>query len=357
MQIFDKIFVKKKISAGTAAVLLIAVLFLLGNGVLSYVLTPYRGSSLEMWLYFKDASPQMVYTGSSQCLCGIDPETVDDALHTSSFNMGTNMQSFRSSYLAIRAAVEEKGVSRVILCVDDEITEIERKDNFRADASFQRARNLTTDLMTAGKETGEFLFDEPVLIHTGSVNFFFPWTYDRVTDIGQNLREKRNGVVYGESGHRLSSGREPAEEILPADFCVVGRKEAHARNHTADSVKELSISSDSRRELKRIASYCREKGVELIPITLPYPTALNHYSIDSYKETVRELTSLFDEYGFFYHNFNLAKPEYYEMELSEYKDSGHFNTAGAIHFSKILAEYLEESETQRKDKFYTPDEF
>ena len=145
MQISDK----KKISAGTVTALLIVVLFLLGNEILSYILTPYRGSSLEMWLYFKEASPEMIYTGSSQCLCGIDPETIDDALHTSSFNMGTNMQSFRSSYSAIRAAVEEKGVSRVILCVDDEITEIEREDNFRADASFQRARNLTTDFMTA----------------------------------------------------------------------------------------------------------------------------------------------------------------------------------------------------------------
>lgn len=348
---------KKKKSAGTMAVLLIAALFLLGNGILSYVLTPYRGSSFEMWLYYKDASPQIIYVGSSQCLCGIDPETVDDALNTTSFNMGTNMQSFRSSYVAIRAAVEEKGVSRVILCVDDEITEIEREDNFRADASFQRARNLNTDFMTAGKETGEFLLDESVLMHTGSVNFFFPWTYDRVTDIGQNLREKRDGIIYGESGHRLPSGREPAEEILTADFCVVGREEAHAWSPAENPPGELSISSDSRRELNRIASYCRKKGVELIPITLPYPTALNHYSIDSYKETVRQLTLLFAEYGFTYRNFNLAKPEYCGMELSEYKDSGHFNTAGAIHFSQILAEYLEESETQRKDKFYTLDEF
>lgn len=353
MQISDK----KKISAGTVTALLIVVLFLLGNEILSYILTPYRGSSLEMWLYFKEASPEMIYTGSSQCLGGIDPETIDDALHTSSFNMGTNMQSFRSSYSAIRAAVEEKGVSRVILCVDDEITGIEREDNFRADASFQRARNLTTDFMTAGKETGEFLLDEPVLMHTGSVNFFFPWTYDRVTDIGQNLREKRDDKVYGESGHRLSSGREPAEEILTADFRVIGREEAREWNLTSDSLEELSLSSDSRRELNRIASYCREKGVELIPITLPYPTALNIYSLDSYKETVRQLTLLFDEYGFTYQNFNLAKPEYYEMELDEYKDTGHFNTAGAIRFSKILAEYIEEPQEQRKEKFYTPDEF
>lgn len=348
---------KKKISAGTVTVILIVVLFLLGNGILSYVLTPYRGSSLEMWLYFEEASPQMIYTGSSQCLCGIDPKTIDDALQTSSFNMGTNMQSFRSSYIAIRAAVEEKGVSRVVLCVDDEITEIERKDNFRADASFQRARNLTTDFITAGKETGEFLLDEPVLIHTGSVNFFFPWTYDRGADIGQNLREKRDGKVYGESGHRLSSGREPSEEVLTADFRMIGREEAHARSLMEDSMEELSLSSDSRRELIRIASYCRENGVELIPITLPYPTALNLYSIDSYKETVRQLTLLFAEYGFTYQNFNLVKPEYYEIDFSEYKDSGHFNTAGAIRFSKILAEYLEEPEALRKEKFYTPDEF
>ena len=45
------------------------------------------------------------------------------------------------------------------------------------------------------------------------------------------------------------------------------------------------------------------------------------------------------------------------MELDEYKDTGHFNTAGAIRFSKILAEYIEEPQEQRKEKFYTPDEF
>lgn len=347
----------KRIPAGIKVLALVLVLFLLGNMVLNYVLTPYSGSSYEMWRYYTEASPEMIYTGSSQCLCGIDPETMDAALGTVSYNMGTNMQSFRSAYCVIRAAVEEKGVKKVVLCVDDEITELVRNDNFRADASFQRARNATAGGFIACKESAEFLLDEPVLMHTGSINFFFPWTYDRVTGIGQNLREKRDGRIYGESGHRLSNGREPSDAILEPNFEAVKRENAKEWNEEAEALETLSLSDDSRKELKKIAAYCKENDVELVPITMPYPTALNLYSLASYKETVRDLTDLFASYGYDYRNFNLAKPSCYEMEITDYKDNGHLNTSGAVKFSNMLAEYLGKSIEQRNEEFYSWEEF
>lgn len=348
---------QKKIPAGVLVIIIVATLFVVGNLLLTYVLTPYRGSSFEMWEYYKEASPQMIYTGSSQCLCGIDPQTIDGELGTVSYNMGTNMQSFRSAYVVIRAAVEEKGVKQVVLCVDDEITELTRSDNFRADASFQRARNMTAGGRTAFKESAEFLLDEPVLMHTGSVNFFFPWTYDRVTGIGTNLKEKRDRKIYGEGGHRISTGREPSEDIFEPNFEVITREEALAWEQEAEALNVLSLSDDSRKELKKIAAYCKKNGVALIPITMPYTTELNLYTISSYKQTVSELTALFAEYGFEYHNFNLAKPGYYEVEMTDYKDTGHLNSAGAIRFSKMLAEYIEKTEAGRMEEFYTPEEF
>lgn len=347
----------QKTKNGIVVITLVAVLFLLGNILLNYVLTPFRGSSFEMWNYYKESAPQMIYTGSSQCLCGIDPETVDEKLGTVSYNMGTNMQSFRSAYVVIRAAVEEKGVKKVVLCVDDEITELNRSDNFRADASFQRARNKSANLSTTVKETAEFLFDEPVLMHTGSINFFFPWTYDRVTGIAQNLKEKRDKQIYGESGHRIASGREPSEDILVPNFTVITREDASAWEQEADELETLLLSDDSRKELIKIAEYCQKNGVELIPITMPYTTELNLYTISSYKQTVRDLTDLFAAYGFEYHNFNLAKPGYYEVVIEDYKDNGHLNTDGALKFSKMLAEYLGKTEAQRAEEFYTPEEF
>lgn len=343
---------RKKTFRSVVVFLLIMALFLLCNGILNYVFTPYRGSSGEMWMYFQQAEPEMIYTGSSQCLCGIDPETVDNILQTSSYNMGTNMQSFRSSYVAIRAAVEEKGVKRVVLCVDDEITELNRTDNFRADASFQRARNANTNWLTAGRETGAFLMDEPVLMHTGSINYFFPWSYDRVTDIGQNIKEKRDKKVYDETGHRMITGREPSEDILEDDLTVIAYDEWEEWNQIAGDLEPLSLSADSKKELQKIASYCRERGVELIPITMPYPTAFRLYSPESYQKTMEELTALFSAYGFEYHNFNFAKPSFYQIDISEYKDTGHFNSKGAIRFSEIFAGYLEMSETERSNCFY-----
>ena len=342
----------KKTFRNVIVFLLVLILFLSGNGILNYIFTPYRGSSKEMWMYYQQSEPEMIYTGSSQCLCGIDPETIDNLLQTSSYNMGTNMQSFRSSYVAIRAAVEEKGVKKVVLCVDDEITELNRIDNFRADASFQRARNATTDWLTAGKETCTFLMDEPVLMHTGSINYFFPWSYDRVTGIGQNLKEKRDDRIYEETGHRLITGREPSEEMLDDDFTVITYDEWEEWNQIADEMEVLSLSTDSAKELQKIAAYCRDKGVELIPITLPYPSAFRLYSPESYQTTEEALTALFSAYGFAYHNFNFAKPSFYQIDISEYKDTGHFNSKGAIRFSEIFVGYLEMSEEERSSCFY-----
>ena len=336
---------------------ILLILFILGNAILNYVFTTYISSSYEMWNYFKETQPEIIYTGSSQCLCGIDPETIDNKLGIVSYNMGSNMQSFRSSYIAIKAAKEKKNIKRVVLCIDDEITMLDRNDNFRADASFQHAMKEVYKDWYSTKAEMNFIFTEPVVFHTGSINYFFPWIYDRSSDIKQNLIEKNNKCSIEEVGDRLTSGREPSEEVLDLNYTIVDRTTAHNDIEYENSIDTICISKDSRKELTKIADYCKKNDIELVAITMPYPNALNLYTIDSYTETVADLKDLFDTYGFDYNNFNLVKSDYYQYEISQFKDNGHFNSNGSIAFSEILADYLNETPTERSLHFYTTEEF
>ena len=56
---------------------LLVCLFLL-NGVLSFLMEPYLGPSEEMWRSYRSCEElDTVFVGTSQCLQGINPATLD----------------------------------------------------------------------------------------------------------------------------------------------------------------------------------------------------------------------------------------------------------------------------------------
>ena len=183
------------------------IVFILINAALSIVLRPYSGSGSEMWKGFdKKAEIDVIYTGSSLCLCDIDPSFVDKVTGLSSYNMGTNMQSIQSSYFAIKKAHEEKNIRAAVLLVDPDTLEMERTDNQRAEQCFYRNYSDTKPLVTRIKTDIEFVTDPQFIKKSGSLSYFFPWTYDRTSAIGTNIREKINDTILDETNHRDENG-------------------------------------------------------------------------------------------------------------------------------------------------------
>lgn len=321
---------------------LLLVLILL-NGALSFVLEPFHGPSEEMWQGFRQkAQLDTVYTGTSQCLQGIDPEVLDPVLHQNSYNMATNMQSLADSYDAIETAIREKHIQRAILVIDHEVLDMKRSDNFRADQSYWHAKAMTEpSLAKRLSDDAAFMTSASFFGTPASLTYLTPWVYSRTTSLAQNLKEKLSGRVLNSEGHRTSSGFLPSSETLDPSLSFISWEEAEEWDDIAVSLQELSISEENKKELAAIRDLCAASGVSLTVMVIPYPNALSIYRVEEYLAADQELSDLFGEAGFDFYDFNRILPEYFDASGNEYySDVGHMNAKGAERFSAFLAEFL-----------------
>ena len=207
---------------------LFVAVFVLLNALLCFLIEPYRPSGYEMWEGFRSKTTlDTVYVGTSEAECGIDPAVVDSATGSSSYNMATNMQDLYCSFDAMRTAVEEKGITRVVLCLDTDISSMERKDNSRAEENYILARARTESASKGLKDRLSFAFSPEIIGTSASLTLWFPWIYNRSFDVKKNVTEKLSGAVSDPLGHRDENGFEP-NDVVTENPGFVDREDAES---------------------------------------------------------------------------------------------------------------------------------
>lgn len=321
---------------------LLACLFLL-NGALSFLMEPYLGPSEEMWRSYRSYEElDTVFVGTSQCLQGINPATLDRVCGSSSCNMATNMQSLANSRDAIAAAIRDHHIQNAVLVIDHEILGLDRSDNFRADQSYWHAKAITEPSVSARLlDDLTFMTSPDFFGKPASLTYLTPWVYNRSSNLSRNLKEKISGTILDAEGHRTAQGFLPSSEELNPDFEFITWEEAKEWDKTAVSLKDLYISEENKEELAGIRDLCAANQVSLTVIVVPYPNWLSIYPLENYLETDAEIASLFAEAGFEFYDFNLILPEYFDASGNEnYSDVGHMNERGAERFSAFFGEFL-----------------
>lgn len=316
---------------------LFLVIFLLGNAILSFALRPFSGSGTEMWEGFNAQEDlEVVFVGSSQCLCDIDPSVTEKYLGNS-YNMGTNMQSIQNSFIAIKEAVNRKNVEKVVLLIDPETMEMERNSNFRAEQCFVRNLSDTLPIYERFRTTLSFVFSRDFFCKPYSVSYFFPWTYDRTSNVALNVKEKMQGQILDMEGHRDENGYLPSDEVYETDYVPTTFEEAKEWSSSHDNVHVLEPYAENMETLRDIAAFCQKKNVDLYVISVPALNTFSYYDYDGYVKFNENIKELLAEFGLDYYNLALFKDEYYEtLNISDYRDIGHMNNAGSAKLSKCV---------------------
>lgn len=331
-----------RISKSLMSIIAFLVLFSIGNAVLSFVLRPFSGPGKEMWdgLNAKD-NLDMVFVGSSQCMCDINPEIVQENTGLISYNMGTNMQSIQSSYIAIKEAVNRKNVGTVVLLIDPETMEMKRSDNFRAEQCFMRNLSDTLPIYTRFRTTLEFMCSEDFFAKPYSISYLVPWTYDRTSNISLNLKEKINGQILDTEGHRDENGYSPSDVVYSIDVEQTRAEDAMKWSLEAGDLHVLSPNRDNLDTLEDIAQFCHEKNVTLYVVTVPALNTFTYYDYFAYVEFTEAIKETLLKYGLTYYDFNLIKEEYFDtIYVPNYRDIGHMNNDGSTAFSGVMGTFL-----------------
>ncbi len=315
--------------------------------VMEYLFIPIGARSDMMWQGYREREKiDMIFVGDSLCSSSLRTALFDEITGTCSFNMGTNSQSLKSSYLSIKKAIREKHIRHVVLMLNyPSLTNRNAFGSLKVQAAFWDAMKKDETVGANLAAYYDFLQFKDVEGKPASLNMMMPWIYHHVkltkNEILKNIQDKQNKVnAYKKNNNQSIKYNKIGKILIKPRF-------------------KQDISQDSLTVLRRICQLCRENGVKLTVIYPPHPA----FDVLSYGkrhfEVSRELKDFFGEQWVDYFDFALVKPRLFPIREEYFRDYEHINHLGKPVFSKAFAKFWA-SYQKGKDVsqyFYTPEEF
>lgn len=335
-------------------------IFILINQILSFVLIPIGGASEMMWNdYYEMEDLDTLYVGSSVCLRTFNPYILDEKLGTNSFNMGTPSQPIDLTYLAIKTAIEEHDIERVIYGFG--YFNLTTLNSQQSEAAFLQARNQKEDLFSRIMSNGSYIFAKENIGKSRSLNFIFPWVYNHVPFHMGDIKKNILGKLQGKSER---------ENFMVNDEVrtYVGRGFGYYNGVVDYNAKEQENSKmyyygeffqEALDEMDAICDLCEENNIELIIVNTPRPTFDILCYGEEYYDIYLELKNYFSDRNVSYYDFNFAKEEIFKSKPEYFFNFEHMNKEGADAFSEAFAVFMQKYENgENLEKyFYNWDEY
>lgn len=311
------------------------------NFLLSFMLEPAKGASETMWKsYYAQDSLDMVFVGSSLCQGAFDPYIIDECLGVNSYNMGTPLQAVPQSLRAIEVALEDHDIKTVVYGVG--FATLKYEGMMEAELTFEKARMKQRGQGKGFVEEVRYLFSEEMRNDEKSINYLFPWLYNReelaLGGIVQNAKLKLRQLQTELSQGAVEENPMFHKGYLNYPGVVFNYDNVWETN--SDRYYGADLNEEMMEALEEMLVLCNEKDVELIVVNTPHPFFDVVACYEFYEQNDREVRSLCEEYGVDYYDFSLAKPEIYQAKSEYYSDYEHLNAEGAEAFSMQLCDFL-----------------
>lgn len=329
------------------------------NGLLSFLIEPAYGASDMMWkAYYQEEEIDTIFIGSSLCSATFDPLIYDSRLGAKSFNMGTPMQSIEQNITAVETAFEEHDIKTVIIGMGFFVLQEEPYEDAALTFEKELARNKGG--IKGFAESLEYVFSEPAREKEQSVNYWFPWIYNKEGYswdlIKQNIITKTNIMAAELRGEEPNTAEMPIKGYNP--YIGYVNQEEIAGNNSFE-VYNQELRGEQLEEFEKLLNICKAAGVDVLVINTPHPDFDVRACEQVYEKNTRTLVRLCEEYGVEYYDFSLAKPEIFQGKNEYYFDYEHLNYEGSQIFSQTMCDFLirrEKGESMEK-YFYTVDEY
>ena len=328
------------------ALVLVAVL-VLSDVLITLAFEPYEAPTYLSWVNYRENAPAHIdnlIVGASTALEGLDPDTIDESLGTTTFNQGFYGVSYKNVERTMTTIAGERDLKRVFVGVSYE--SLASWPNVYSDAIFAQSKLYGESLPEQVSDCLGMLLDGQYLYKPASFAFLAPWTVDNVgtdpVDVGNNIRK------------RLTLTPKELVATVP-DYSEKGYV-THSLSGTVDldqlASDTLPLPTGSGGEfvqanldrVARMCSYCRDHGIEIYVIMMPRQdfNVLNLGS--SYPEQAARLQQAVEQAGGTYLDANALDPSVYRAGADDFVDEQHLNHGGAERFSAVLSRLVTEHE-------------
>ena len=268
-----------------------------------------------------------LYCGNSLTYYAYRPQVLDEALGTSSFNLATASQPYIGTYYLIRDAVEDNPVRQIYVTVA--LPPLKEKAGTRHYVSgFENMCNWKWKLRYLLAVQKEDVWISSLLYTTQIEDYF------DLESIKSNLRNKL--VTKSTSSNYAGRGYRYTEDVFQGRE---NEKNGRTNSWSAQNGEE-QVQEEALQYLEKIADFCKEKGIHLTFVMMPYTQAY----LDGAKD-LEEFHTYFKEksemWGADFLNFIFYKDRESIFTDDKFKDDHHMNAKGSEAFCKIFAEVIQ----------------
>lgn len=317
------------------------IFFLVLNMMLSFLLEPARGASEIMWRnYYAEKELDMIFIGSSLCQGTFDPYIFDEQLGVKSYNMGTPLQAVPQTVRALETALEDHDIKTVVFGMG--FSTLKYESLMEAELTFEKARTRQIGGVKGFMESVEYLFSKDVRSDEKSINYFFPWLYNR----GEISKE----MLMGNVSLKIRQLKEKYLGIPIEDHQIFhkGYQNHDGMVFNYDNMWELNtyryyepeLNAEMMAAFEEMIQVCKQHEVDFMVINTPHPKFDLVACYESYDQNQNEVKALCDKYDVDYYDFSLAKPEVFASRAEYYSDYEHLNLEGSQAFSQQLSHFM-----------------
>lgn len=324
------------------ALIRVVLVILLVIGVQSVVRLCYEdGFAVTYWSKKErqelEGTIDTLYIGTSLTYYAFNPEILDAELGSSSFNLGTGSQPYIGNYYLIRDTAETNPIKHVYLTIS--LSPLLTKNTYRSSyvSAFENMRSWKWKLAYLTSVNREEVWMSSLFYSTQVKHYL------ALEDVKENLQnklvDKEWPSNYGGRGYRIIKKKYKGRDA-----------EENSEEYTWNAeLGESQIKEQAMIYIEKIVEFCKEEGIELTLISLPYSQDFvdGGGDLDDFHQFFKAKA---EEWDVDFYDFILYKDRETVFTNEYFKDAHHLNVNGGTIFSNLLAEVMQSENPQ--DYFY-----
>lgn len=310
-------------------------------------------------LYFSNENIDCLYLGSSHVFSAVNTGILDSNNGKNNFNLATGSQSLIESYWLLKEASRNNSLSHVYVEMYY-MCSTGIAGNYESSFSIKKTWAVT-DYMKWSLNKVEALLDMNK-DKAYYMDALVPWIRyrDKVFDIEwinacTTRKNDKEYKAFEQSETKLDecTGKEYETKYYPKGYYYSSRELSNLYMERNRDPNEMELTADSQKYLRKIIEYCQERDINITLFATPvYDCQL--VSAENYDFFREQVSTIAEEYGIEFLDFNLIRPEYMITDKCElYRDMNHLNSRGAEYFTVLFNEVITSSEEEIGEYFYS----
>lgn len=289
-------------------------------------------SRYDEFYALEDNTVDMVFIGSSHSYCTFDPENFDSVFGTLSWQLGTPLQNYDTSYFVLKEVYKTQRPKVVVLelywdVMDDEF-DMQQADSFL---------EAVDDGVKAEYIDTVFPVNEKVKYEIEPIRYQQDYFAYETSEMEKYASEKfgvakpaqeTNGVEY-----YLAKGYTYCDTVIPeSEYDLTNQFKGLDGEDWEPNAAQVEY-------IMKFADLCREMGSEVVFVTAPIANVSMEW-IENYDSIHEKIAAIAEEAGVKYLDFNIVNRDEGLFALENFRDDAHLNDSGVKIADAYFADWL-----------------